>query len=270
MSQSYSEIGTNALIRMGLPVTVLGLNLFPIKMSHYEDYISCKDSLLIRMSTLPLKYMTMDYFSAIYALEMDFAKDKPIGVFSQLIRLLQLSLRVDWSDEDISRLFVCEKENNEIIIKKIRVTQNNKIHFFTPQQFSSELRPMIAKINGLELPDESENVDLVRANEEKAKLNQKGKPLKRSADDLIASVAFQSKCRESDIMDWTVKEFFSRIKAIEREKRHSLYGQAELSGMVSFKNGNPAPSWCYDVLDNSLGTQSLAELNFGNAKQKEN
>ena len=30
--------------------------------------------------------------------------------------------------------------------------------------------------------------------------------------------------------------------------------------MVTFKKGNPAPSWEFDVLDDSLGTVSLSEL----------
>ena len=142
---------------------------------------------------------------------------------------------------------------------------------FTPLDFSTRFRQIIAEQNGLELPDEAENIALVQDNEKLKELNNKGKSLNVNLDDLIASVAYQSKVSEKEIMTWTVREFENRKKAIDRDKRFMLCGQAEMSGMVSFKSGNPAPSWQFDVLDNSLGTMESSKLQktlSGVAEQK--
>ena len=76
----------------------------------------------------------------------------------------------------------------------------------------------------------------------------------------IASVAYQSGIRERDINEWTVREFENRRKAIQRDKRYQMYGTAELSGMVSFKKGNPAPCWEFDIKADECGTMPLSEI----------
>lgn len=272
MSQRYSEFDRTAAIRCGLPIPFRGLQLYPIEMSHYDQFLACKDALLLRLGTLPVKYLSMDYFSALFAFEVDTVREsgKSPGLFYKMITLLLLSLRIEGSAEEFCRGFHYELVDGEPRISKIDVTQENHTESITPFEFSSQLRPLIAHVNGLELPDESENLDLVIANEQKKSLNAPSYRLNATTDALIASVAYLSGCRERDVMGWTVREFEQRKSAIDREKKYMLYGQAEMSGMVTFKKGNPAPSWCYDLLDESLGTQSLSELNFGDAKQKEN
>ena len=74
--------------------------------------------------------------------------------------------------------------------------------------------------------------------------------LKFDLDNLISSVAYLSHTDERTVDEWTVLQFERRNKAIQRDKQFMLYGQAEMSGMVSFKNGNPYPSWCFDRTDN--------------------
>ena len=108
--------------------------------------------------------------------------------------------------------------------------------------------------------DESENAELHKAAEEKREVQSTGVQIKADIDDLIASVAYQCRVRERDVDTWTVREFELKKRAIDRDKRHSMYSQAELSGMVSFKSGNPAPSWCFDTLENELGTRALSEV----------
>lgn len=270
MSQSFERMERTQAVRVGQPIPLLGLTFYPILMSHYEEFLSCKDSLTVRLSTLPVKYMTKDYFSALYSMELDsiMKEGKGVGMFGRALKLFFLSLRIEENKLDLSKVIQCETQNGEIVITKINVTQNNTPVSITPFEFSVQVRPLIAQLNGLQLPDESENPDLVIANEQKKALNASDQKLNVTIEDLVSSVAFQSRCRESEIWGWTVREFESRKKAIDRDKRFMMYGQAELSGMVKFKKGNPAPSWCYDVLDDSLGTQSLSELNFGDAKQK--
>ena len=272
MSQSLSGIEMEKLINKGLPVPLLGLNFYPISMIYYDEFLSCKDVLLLRLRTLPVEYMIKDYFSAIFAFEIDSAQkqDKRAGMLQKLMRLFFLSLRINEEDASCSISFDLKNNMGKSEVQFIVVNQDEKQINITPIEFSIKVRPLIAKLNGLELPNESENLDLVIANEQKKKFNSSNVRLNVNTHDLIASVAYLSGCREREIYEWTVREFETRVKAIERDKRYTLYSQAESSGFVTFKNGNPAPSWCYDILDDSLGTQSLSELNFGNTKQKNN
>ncbi len=125
---------------------------------------------------------------------------------------------------------------------------------------STKIRSLIARQNGIELPDENESVDLAKAQAEMNELKNGAVKLNPSIDTLISSVAYNSRVSEREISDWTILEFENRRKAIERDKRYMLYSQAEMGGMVSFKKGNPYPSWCYDTIDETAGTMSLSQL----------
>ena len=216
----------------------------------------------MRLSTLPVKYAVKDYLNALWALEMDeFNKSGGgVGLFYRIMTLLSLSLRIDIEVDDVINGRNMRKVGNDFEIDHFVVQQNGISVEITPLVFSSQIRPLLAEQNGLELPNESENAELVQAQEELEEIKSSGKKLKITNDSLIASVAYNSGIREQEIDDWTVREFENRRKAIERDKRYMLHGQAEMSGMVSFKNGNPYPSWCFDTLDDSMGTMALSKL----------
>lgn len=261
------------LIRRGEPITESELTFYPITMDYYDVFIQCKNALILRQASLPVRYLSMDYLSALFTLEIDELKSgkEPSQVFLKVMTMLHLSLRIGLNVEELYKNIEVSIEKDKIRLKYILIKQNEKIVKFTPLDFSTRFRQIIAEQNGLELPDEAENIALVQDNEKLKELNNKGKSLNVNLDDLIASVAYQSNVSEKEIMTWTVREFENRKKAIDRDKRFMLCGQAEMSGMVSFKNGNPAPSWQFDVLDNSLGTMESSKLQktlSGVAEQK--
>lgn len=273
MSQSLKEIGLRSTIRKGLPVTIHGFRLYPIKMSQYEEFENCKNAIALRVSSLPVKYISKDYITAVFDFEMDMLieKKQTAGILARFVHLLLLSLRIENNKENQQKLIVVEKSEKGTHLKHFSFIQDGREFTLSPSEISFQVRPIIAQINGIELPDESDNLDLVIANEQKVESKaQDAARLKTSVDDLISSVAYLSGCRERDVDEWTVREFELRRRAIDRNANFMLYGQASLSGFVSFKKGNPYPSWCYDLLDESLGTQALSELSFGNVKQKEN
>lgn len=256
-------------IRRGEPIRECGLDFYPITMDHYEDFTQCKDALTIRQSTLPVRYVSMDYLSAIFAMELDSVREgdgKTGGMFFRLMRLLGLSLRIEMTAEQLNEsIYYRSLGNGAIAIEYIALEQPDdedglrKVQL-TPFQFSTSVRPLIAAQNQITLPDESENAELVEAYELKKQIESKGKNLKMDLDDLVSSVAYLSHVSDAEIMNWNVRDFENRRRAIERDKRYTLYSQAELGGMVTFKNGNPFPSWCFDALDDSLGTTATTEL----------
>ena len=257
-------------IRRGEPIRECGLDLFPITMDHYEDFIQCKDALTLRLSSLPVRFVSMDYLSAIFALELEAIRNGTSGsaggFFFRLMRLFGLSLRIEVSAELLNDcVFYRSDGQKNVTIDHLELTQtgadgNPNTATVTPFQFSSILRPLIAAQNQIVLPDESENADLVDAYEMKKQIENKGVALKTDLDDLVSSVAYLSGVSDAEIMDWNVRDFENRRRAIERDKRYMLYAQAEMSGMVTFKNGNPYPSWCFDAADDKLGTMEYAEL----------
>lgn len=273
MTGTLQKMDRKIKIRRGEPITESELTFYPITMDYYEEFVRSKDAFTLRQASLPVRYLSFDYLSALFAMEVDaiISKQPNSGLFFRVMSMFYLSLRIRFDIEELYRNIKVKVDKERITLQRIKVVQNDKIVEFTPLDFISKFRPLIAEQNGLELPDESENIDLIQGNETLQDLKSNAKALKINLDDLIASVAYQSKVSEKEIRNWTVKEFENRRRAIERDKRYMLCGQAEMSGMVQFKKGNPSPSWCYDVLDNSLGTMEgskLQEILSGVAEQK--
>lgn len=254
-------------IRRGEPVRECGLDFFPITMDRYEDFVRCKNALSIRMSSLPVRYVSMDYLSAIFALELDAQNGtgQTSGIFYQLMRLFSLSVRIDMDGKTLGEKMHLVVDNGSVRLDHIQVDQigaDGKPNSaqITPFQFSSQIRPLIAAQNQILLPDEAENSDLVADYEKKKEIQHKGPPLNTDLDDLVSSVAYLSGVSDKEIMNWNVRDFENRRRAIERAMKYQLYAQAEMSGMVSFKKGNPYPSWCFDAADDTLGTMAVTEL----------
>lgn len=261
----FSEMDEKALARKGQPIEYCGLTFYPIQMRHYELYLMCKDSLAVRLSTLPVKYASKDYINAIFSFEIQSEKEKrkSAGLFIRILTMLQLSLRIESFDKKTffkKNIRFKTIPDNDFEIDKFILTQEDKTVEIPALEFSTKIRSLIAMQNGVELPDESINVELVKAQAETQELKNSKTQLKQDVDSLIASVAYNSKIREREINDWTVLEFENRRKAIDRDKKYMLYGQAEMGGMVSFKKGNPYPSWCYDSIDEEMGTMSISAL----------
>lgn len=253
-------------IRRGEPIEECGLTLYPIRMDHYEDFLQCKDALSLRLSSLPARIAAMDYMSAVFALELEAIQGKTSaketgGLFFRLMRLFGLALRKDMNAETINEsIYYRSGGADSIQIDHFELSQDGRPPVrITPFEFSTILRPLIAVQNAIDLPDEAENADLVEANEIKKRLGG-GVPLKMDMDDLVSSVAYLSRVSDAEIMEWSVRDFENRQRAIDRAQRYMIYTQAEMSGMVSFKNGNPYPSWRYDTADDSLGTTAYDDL----------
>lgn len=253
-------------VRCGQPIEAYGLTLYPIMMEDYTDFLLCKDAFAIMQGSLPARYLGMDFVSALFVYSMDEAangvpSEQRTSLFQRMISLVYLTLRSTKEEiEQIAKDIEYKQfDENTVGISKIVIHQDGKTVEITPAQFSFSIRPLIAFQNGFELPDESDNPELIRL-AQKMHANDATVNLKVDPDDLIASVAFQSRVSVGEVMKWTVREFEYRVRAIERDKHFTMFGQAELSGMISFKDGNPYPSWQYDTERDALGASPLSEL----------
>lgn len=246
-------------IRTGEPIEAFGLLFYPISMWHYEEYMACADTWKMRLSALPYPYCTMDYMNAMLAMDMDAAQNQKgtNGYFARVLKLFSLATRTDGAELLQTDRILINRNGKIPLIEQMTVIQNGKSTTVTPGQFAA-IRRIIAEQNGLELPDEADNADLA----EQPRLTTGDSRFKEkfNMDDMISSVAYLSHVRDVEILDWTVREFENRRRAIDRDKHYMLYASAELSGMVKFPDGNPAQSWLLDTIDTHKGTVPLSKI----------
>ena len=112
------------------------------------------------------------------------------------------------------------------------------------------IREAIADLNGMELPDEAENPELVDALHQMDEIS----PIKLipSMENMLDSVAFISGIKTQELADWTILEFERRKKTADRFLRFLICGIGETSG-AKWKNGNPYPSWMLEKQEGVYG-----------------
>lgn len=226
------------------PIEVDGFTIYPILMSEYRTFTAVKNALLVRQSSLPAKYAFVRYLSALYAMDYDADKEKRAvpGFIGGVLRLLALAMRYP-ADALLRQTIIKTPENNERELISLEIRTGDRFLHLTPAVFD-RLRPLLAAQNGLELPDESENPDLVEAENDIAA--SAGGNLVQDIRTVLASVARDQRLRRSDLLKYTIREFTELRDAIERDKLFMLYKAAELNG-AKFTGGNPVPSWCFDA-----------------------
>jgi hypothetical protein len=100
---------------------------------------------------------------------------------------------------------------------------------------------LICYQNGLEVLNLRENQDIIKA---KRALSQQANPDGApSIKDQIYSVAAETQVDVREIMTWSINRFNEMLKACDRLIHYKIYRSAEMSGMVTFKNGSPIKSW---------------------------
>lgn len=263
-----TPIEKRTAIRRGDPITECGLTLYPITMNDYELFEACKDGILVRQMSLPVRCLPYDYLSALFMMEMEQLlkpekERKDFGFFLKALQFLLLCLGNEITlEEFFTRRVHFTRTSDGVRLDYLNVPQKDKEIKITPTQFSMFIRPIIAAQNGLKLPNEDENLDLVRSVEERKKFYAERSRVKvdYNIDDLIGTVALSCGMTDREICQMTVKEFDERRRAIERSRSHLVNALAETSGLVNFKKGNPCPSLFFDAIDDTYGLVEFGEL----------
>lgn len=269
MSQSYQY--TNADImrsaKSGEPIRFKTLYLYPLTVKDYELLWNCESALTIRMATLPVTYAIMRYPEALFAIAID-GKDVVVNGdvvarandWLRFLMLLCASLRIPLEQMRNAIGFNVDKNDKRrlafVTVKQFMETEENLEALDVSDLL--ELREIIAKLNGRKLPDESENAELSQADIDIR--SQSGIRLDINLDSLLASVARDQRVRIKDLLPWTIYEFELIRSAIERERRFTVYGIGENSGMVKFPKGNPFPSIFFDKPAESSAVISASEF----------
>lgn len=250
MGNGNSDMTRLERLTCGEPIKAnCGAVLYPVKMRQYAEWSSCKSALLIRQTTLPVQYVVRPYLSAVFKLDAD--NGFMLGLTQSLRMLISMATLRPLEDIDI---LVSARDPTELAA--FVYTVGDEVVRIGPKEFS-EVRRIIANQNGEELPDESENPELVQAEMDIAALN--APKLKYDIETMLESVSYVAKIPIKELFDMTIRSFMRLRKAIDRDKMFTIYTTASLSGFVKFKDGIPVPSWCFDKAEEtSIGVESLA------------
>lgn len=230
-------------LREGKPIECVGLTFYPIKMSDWDAFLETRPAVTQMMQSLPAAYISLPYLSALWAIDADAIENDlpPTGLFGALMGFVTLALRT--ADEETPFHIFIEKDSHRLAY--VRFFQNGRTADITPQIFSSEIRPLLCNQNGLTLPDEAANLELLEAERDIAEMNDDG--IDYDSETLVSSVAYMSHVTEEEIYEkWTVRSFMRRKEAIDREICYRLYRTAALAGTIKINGENPFPSWCFD------------------------
>lgn len=259
MSQFFDKQGIRESAKTGKPYEAFGLLIYPLTVKQYDTFLSCESALTIRLSSLPVVYAAKTYAQALFGMCMDenLQDSQFRGCWARFLVLLCESLRVNVDNLDRQIKHVVD-QNDKSNLTALIVTQytseaENVVRLGASQ--IGQIREIIAELNGRHLPDESENLELVQADEDIRLLNSTVN-LEVDTDDLIASVASYQHKRIYEIEEWTIWEFEKIRDAMERERRFTVSNIGEMSGMVKWERGNPYPSLFFDKKKENLGVVS--------------
>lgn len=269
MTQSYQYTNSDIMrsAKSGEPIRFKTLYLYPLTVKDYELLWSCESVLSIRMATLPVTYAIMRYPEALFAIAID-GKDVVVNGevvarandWLRFLMLLCASLRIPLEQMRNAIGFNVDKNDKRrlafVTVKQFMETEENLEALDVSDLVS--LREIIAMLNGRKLPDESENAELAQADVDIR--SQSGIRLDINLDSLLASVARDQRIRIKELLPWTIYEFELIRSAIERERRFTVYGIGENSGMVKFPKGNPFPSIFFDKPAESSAVISASEF----------
>lgn len=255
MAQNYTYNKADLLraAKSGNPIRYRSLYIYPLTVNDYELLWGCESALTIRMSTLPVTYAMKSYPEALFEIAMlgenVKVNEEIVARPSDWVRFLSLlcaSCRIPLNAMKACIGFnVDNQDKTKLRSVSIRqLAENEEATELLDVNDLSALRRIIAEMNGRKLPDESENAELAQAEMD---MRASGSTtLDFSLDSLLASVARDQRVRIKDLYDWTIYEFELIRSAIDRERKFTVYGIGENSGMVKFPKGNPYPSLFFD------------------------
>lgn len=250
------------------PVMTEGVCLHPILVDEYEEFSIARPAIEFLHQSLPVALMNVPILQAYYRMDVESVRDEkyPTGLFSRSVLFLALALRLGegLQPEERMRMFrpKIDRDNPLKLKSLVFSPDGEEICEITPAAFQ-RMRPILAAQNGLKLPDDDANPDLVQAEEEIKR--QKAPELETSIEVLVGDIAAFSKTDEADIYAWPISKLFARQRAYQRMMDYIICGVGEAQG-TKWKKGNPVPSPFFDKSkDGSAAKVPLSEFAGGEA-----
>lgn len=229
-----------------------GLLIYPVTMKDYPLFLAVRECVAGSQQTWPAPWCAMKYLDGLIGM----------GFLPKLALLLRLALRLpDGGGIPVYPRTVGGR------ITSLMVIQGERQVEITAKNFGA-LRELIAQQNGIKLPDEMANAELLQAQQDRARSGDT--VLKPDLEALVYSVALKAGVSPQEVMEWTVRRFQATERAIDRTEGHRMAGITLAAG-GKFKGGNPYPSWKYDREEQTNGVEPLSALSgrlAGSVEQK--
>lgn len=226
------------------PIEVDGLTFYPMTVGHYQDFLRARIILEFMQQSLPVAYVGIPLLSAFFMLDTEAIDngDAPSGLFAETVLLLSKCLRLgdEWEtpDETWKRFRVVVDEGNHNKLNAIVFEQDGETKNITPIMFQ-KIRPILALQNGVEIPDDDANPEIVAAEAVKASLNSVKVDI--SVEAMVHSIAALSRVDEEEVYTWAIKKLHDRMESYKRIIDYVVCGIGESQG-TKWAGGNPAPS----------------------------
>lgn len=231
-------------IRRYAPVEVEGICLYPVTVDEYDLFSDARPAIEFVQQSLPVTYVSMPLLQAYYELDFKSVADKqlPTGLMTRALLFLALALRLgagDSPEKRISRFRIRTRPDNPRKLDAVLFSlDGEEIHEITPARFQ-RLVPILAAQNGIKLHEDTDNPELLAAEEQIERKNQLD--VDANIDLVVTSVAAMSGCDEADIYDWPILKLQNRQRALKMAMDYIICGVGETQG-TKWKHGNPCPS----------------------------
>lgn len=226
------------------PIEVEGFTLYPYTVEHYEEYLVASQAVGYMQQKLPINLMSIPILSAFFKLDLEKAivGEVPTGLYTSAIVSIVLALRLAKDGEDI--LEVCKgfvpitSQSDPTNLKALAFNDaEGQARTITPVQYAV-MRPIIAAQNGIDIPDDLDNPELVQAEQDLAE--KKAPKLKVQTNDLVLAAADMTGKDEEEIYGWAVLKLARKLAMHRRIMDYQICAISEGNG-ASWKSGNPVP-----------------------------
>lgn len=242
-------------IRKFLPIETEGITLYPVTVEYWEEFRACVPALEFMRKSLPVVLMQMPLLNALAQIELvnnyNLSEGKETGVrftfFSDTLYALCLALRLGLGMERdkvlAERVSVISDRLHPENIERIFFTTDDKDFIsITPRQYE-RLRPILAAQNGVTIPSDDENPELVYA--DRVLRAQKTPKLEEDFAKMVSWCAVFSHAEEEEIYNWPILKFLNRCEVSQRSLDYVIFGVGAASGFAKYEGGPPVPSPFY-------------------------
>ena len=195
-------------IQKFLPIETEGITLYPVTVEYWEEFRACVPALEFMRQSLPVALLQIPLLDALNQLEIvNSSAEKETGfkftLFSDTCYALCLALRLGIGMERDKVLekrvrLLPDKDHPENIERIFFIADDGDIYTITPRQYE-RLRPIIAAQNGVKIPSEDENPELVYA--DKILRQKKAPNLEEDFAKMVSWCAVLSHAEEEAIYD---------------------------------------------------------------------
>lgn len=250
-------------IRRNLPIEYCGLMFYPLTVENYALFSNARPAFELMQASLSPKLARLSWFGCLDAMDREI--DEHSNGFLRMTLLViaeALRLKTVVNQRTKKETYPIHDMRNQTGELKAIMIGDPQNPILLSMQNMDDIRQIIAAQNCYEIPNENWNPDLVRATQYTASLKDNG--IVFDLDTLVASVANGAGVKTDEVWDWPIKEFIQRQAAIDRRLHYEIFTQASMSGFVTFKHGNPYPTWKLDKKSDLPGDfVSTAELDAG-------